>query len=466
MTMANNKSTDDRRADSNRRQMMLEMPLNKLIPLMALPTVVSMLVTALYSATDVLFVSSLGTEATAAVGVGAALESVVLMAGSFLAVGAASFISRLLGAGDNTKAAHTLAASFYSALALGGVMTGLGFLFLEPMLILFGATEAVLPLGKDYAHYVLIAAPFMAANFVLNHTLRSEGSVGYAMAGLVIGAVIGAGLDALFIFGFGWGVRGASAATAISKLISFVVLLWPYLRKKSVLSLHPRNIRVTGEIASEVFKMGCPALLRLAATTASAVVTNRIAGGFSDAALAAVTVAGRIVGILQSAMLGFGQGFQPVAGFAWGARQYDRIRAGFKFTSIAAVAAMLILGGVMYVYSPWLVALFNWEGGDEVARIGTLALRLQLIAMPVVGWVIVVNMLFAGIGKAFGAIVLSMARQGYLLIPLLYALSAVWGVDGLAAAQAAADALSLFIALPLAVHALRRLRPDDTSRPA
>ena len=212
--------------------------------------------------------------------------------------------------------------------------------------------------------------------------------------------------------------------------------------------------------------MGAPSLFRLAAASVAAVVTNRIAGGFSDAALAAVTVAGRVVGILQSVMLGYGQGFQPVAGFSWGAQQNDRVRKGFWFTAATGVVSMAALSGALYCFAANLVALFNREGSGEVVRLGALALRFQLTAMPVVAWVITVNMLFAGIGRAFGAVVLSLARQGFCYLPMLYLLPAFFGANGLAMAQAAADALSLAVALPLAVKVLRELSPRaESSRP-
>ena len=458
--------TDEQNARQlKRRSMMLDEPMRRLIPKMAIPTIISMLVSAFYNLVDTYFVSSLGTNATGAVGVNASLENIIMMAGSFLAIGANSYIARLLGAKEEQKASHVLSTSFFTALFTGSLVMVLGLMFRQPLVSLLGAKGAIEQYAMDYAGYVLYAAPFMAANFVMNQCLRSEGSATFSMIGMVSGAVINIGLDPLFIFVFDWGIKGASAATAISKFISFCILLTPYIRKRSMLHLSVRNIHYTRDICTEVFKMGSPSLLRNGLSTMAGILLNNIAVLYSAAALAAISVTNRIIMFLTCAVLGFGQGFQPVAGFNWGAKRYDRVRAAYRFSATVGVAAITLCAAVVALFSKQLIMLFT-DGDAEMIRLGAYSIILQCAVMPIHAWVIVVNMLYAGTGKAFGALTLGMTRQGICFFPMVWLLPRLWGVEGVAAVQAAADGLSLLVALPFAVHILRELkRLEQTQEP-
>ncbi len=276
------------------------------------------------------------------------------------------------------------------------------------------------------------------------------------MIGMIAGAIINIGLDPLFIFVFDWGVRGASAATAISKLISFIILLIPYIRKKSLLRISIRHIKYTVEIVSEVLKMGSPSLLRNGLSTIAAIILNNMAAGYSESALAAISVVNRIIFFLTAISLGFGQGFQPVAGFSWGAGRYDRIIQGYCFASIVGVIGMSIIALIVAIFAEPIISLFT-ETDTELIRIGVFSMYIQCLATPIHTWAVVVNMLYAGLGKAGGAALLGMARQGICFFPLLPFLS-FFGVYGVAAVQGVADMLTIFLALPLAVKALRELR--------
>jgi putative MATE family efflux protein len=283
-------SADANFKGENRRDMMLNAPIYRIIPQMAIPTVISMLITTFYSLADTYFVSSLGTAATAAVGINFSLDNLIMTAGSFLAVGANSYIARLLGAKDDKKASQVLSTSVFSALITGTAAMILGLIFLDPLVRALGATPDVVQYAKDYAGYVLLAAPFMATNFVMNQCLRSEGSSVYSMVGIVSGAVLNIGLDPLFIFTFGWGVKGASAATAISKFVSFIILITPYVRRSSLLHLSTRNIKFSSDIVGEVVKMGFPAMMRTGLAALSTIVLNNMAAAFSASVLAAMAV--------------------------------------------------------------------------------------------------------------------------------------------------------------------------------
>jgi putative MATE family efflux protein len=455
---------------------MLDTPIPSLVLKMAVPTVVALLVTAVYNMADTYFVSYLGTSATGAVGVNYSLEQIIMMAGSFLAIGANSYIARLLGAREDEKASRVLSTAFFTAFFTGSLVMVLGLSFLHPLVRILGATETVAPYAVAYAGYELYAAPFMAASFVMNQCLRSEGSAIYSMVGMSFGGVLNMALDPIFIFVFGWGVAGASAATAISKFVSFCILVFPYLRRKTLLHLTPRKIEYSRDIVSEIGKMGSASLLRIAFATTATVCINNLAGSYSDSALAAISVVSKVMLFLTFAILGFGQGFQPVAGYNWGACRYDRVWSSYRFASVVGVLFLSALSLFMGIFSDQVLLLFT-KADMEMVAVGSFCLRTQCLVMPIQAWGVVVNMLYAGLGKARGAVVLSITRQGICFFPMLLVLPAFFGVWGVASVQAAADFLSLAFFVPFALAAGREIkarmltmtapaaRPADLSAP-
>lgn len=453
--------------ESERRALMLETPIRRLIPKMAVPTVVAMVVTALYSMADTYFVSSLGTAATAAVGVNMSIDQAIMMAGSFLAIGSNSYIARLLGAKEVDKASRVLSTAFFTAIFMGLLVAIPGLIFVEPMVKFLGATVLSTAYAIDYASYVLIAAPFMVSSFVLNQCLRSEGSPIYSMFGMGIGAILNVALDPIFIFTLDMGVAGAAIATAISKFVGFCILIYPYLRRKSILRLSIKKISYTVDIVREICLMGLPSLLRMGLSVIAFILMNNLAGRYSDSALAGISVVTRIMMLPTSAILGFGQGFMPVAGYNWGARQYDRVKQSFMFSSVFIVISMAVISILLAVFSKQIILLFT-EGDAEMVQIGTFCLISQCIILFLNGWVIMVNFLYSALGKPTGALILSITRQGICFIPLIFILPAIFGIQGLAATQAAADLLSFGVAVPFALNAIKhiaKIRQDSLPLP-
>ena len=445
---------DNSNLNSRRRSMMLNNPISKLIPKMAVPTVVAMLITALYNMADAYFVSSLGTSATAAVGVNMTIDHIIMMGGSFLAIGANSYIARLLGAKQNKKASATLSNAFFTALAIGVVIAAVGLIFIKRVVVFLGATETSVQYAMDYASYILVAAPFMTSSFVLNQCLRSEGSPVYSMIGMGIGGLLNIGLDPLFIFTFDMGVAGAAIATAISKFIGFCILIAPYLLKKSVLRISFKNISFSSDIVREISFMGLPSLLRFALQIVASVLMNNLAGNYSDSALAGISVVNRIMMIPGGIVLGYGQGFMPVAGYNWGAKRFGRVKRSYTFSSVSIFALIMAMSAVMVIFSEQIILLFT-EGDAEMVRIGSFSLIAQSLVMPLNALVIILNMYYSALGKPIGAIIQSLSRQGYCFIPLFFILSGIYGIMGLAAVQAAADLLSFVVSIPFAIHIVR-----------
>ncbi len=442
-----------------RRMMMLNDPIHRVIPKMAVPTIVAFLINSIYSMADTYFVSSLGTNATAAVSVNASLDQMIMMCGSMLAMGANSYIARLLGQGDEKKASQVLSTSFFGAFFFGALLLIFGNIFMTPMVRLLGATLTCEAYSIDYAKYVLLAAPFMASNFVMNQCLRSEGSATLSMIGMGFGGVLNVILDPIFIlpWGLNMGVAGASLATAISKFVSFAILIFPYITKRSLLNLSIKNFRPTWDIITNVVSVGSSSLFRNGLNVISAIMLNNIAGSMSDSVLAAVGVSNKIMMFPFCIILGFGNGFQPVAGFNWGAKRYDRVDESYKFSSRVSLIGSTVMAVAIALFCDQLIVLF--AGTDqEMRRIGAFCILAQCIALPVHAWVATVNMLCVGLGNARGAMLLATARQGTCFIPFVYLLAKIWGEYGVASIQALADVLSLALALPISIAMVKKIR--------
>ena len=443
-------------ADS-RQLMMLNEPIHRVIPKMAVPTIVAFLITTIYSLADTYFVSSLGESATAAVSVNASLDQLIMMCGSMLAVGASSYIARLLGQGDQKKASQVLSTSFFAAAALGLLLLVFGSIFMTPMVRLLGATPTCEQHSIDYATYVLLAAPFMASNFVMNQCLRSEGSATLSMIGMGIGGVLNCFLDPIFIFTLDMGVAGASLATAISKLVSFAILIFPYITRRSVLRLSIRNFTPSRDIVSKVVSMGSSSMFRSGLAVVSGIMLNNLAGDISDAVMAGVGVTNKIMMFPFGIILGFGNGFQPVAGFNWGAKRYDRVEESYRFSAWVALIGATVMAVLFAVFADPIIGLFAGDS-PEMREIGILCTITQCIALPIHAWVAIVNMLCVGLGNAKGAFVLSTARQGSCFVPILYPLAWAFGQYGVASVQAIADVLTLAMAIPIVLAMLKKIR--------
>ncbi len=456
------KPTDSKQDKS--RYLMGKAPVGVAIVKMAIPTIIAFLINSIYSLADTYFVSALGVEATAAVTVNASLDQLIMMCGSMLAIGAGSYISRLLGEGRDEKASQVLSTGFFVALGIGGLLLIFGSIFMEPMMRLLGATDTCLPYSKDYATYVLLAAPFMATSFVMNQCLRNEGSSVLSMVGMSFGGVINVLLDYLMVPGCealgipAMGVVGASLATAVSKVISFVILIFPYITRRSVLRLSVRLVRFSKDIMGQIASVGSSSLFRNGLAVVAGIILNDIAGNLGDSVLAGIGVSTKIMMFPFSIILGFGTGFQPVAGFNWGAKQYDRVQQSFRFGAWTAVLGCVAMCAVLFVGAEYIVK--SWMGitDEKAIEICVLCIRLQCIALPVHGWTAIVNMLCAGLGNAGGALLIATSRQGSCFIPLLYPMTALWGAYGVAAVQSVADILSLAIALPICIYMLKKIK--------
>lgn len=452
-------------ASPQKKQMMLEQNIHALIPSMALPPIIAQLITKIYNLVDTYFVSTLGTAATAAVGINGSLEHIITLIGSLIGSGACSYIARLLGEKRQEDADRVLSTSFFTGTGLGLLFAIVGYIFVTPLVrLLSGNAESEL-FAVQYATYVLLAAPFMIGSFILNMCLRSEGSATYAMVGIAAGGILNCFLDPLFIYTFGLGVSGASMATAISKLVSFCILIVPYARKKCSVQIAIRKVKFVVQDIKEILGIGSTLFLRSVCNVVSSVLINRIAGSYSTAALAAISVANRIMEFPFAIILGFSQGCQPVVGFNWGAKQMKRVRECMRFGTIVAVVGTVVMGTILFIAAGPILQLFNKEEDAEVLRLGLLCIQLQCLSLPFHGFDTVINMFYSGTGRAKLAMLMSVARQGYCFIPVVLIVPFLFGAEGVTACQSIADILTLAISLPLGIKAFRMTKQSEEVQP-
>lgn len=437
--------------------MMTETPVSRLIPSLAVPTIISMLVTSIYNMADTFFVSQINTSASAAVGIIYSLMAMIQAIGFTLGMGAGNFISRSLGKRDEETAVRTAATAFYTAVSVGLLMTVTGLLSLDRLVRMLGATETIAPYARDYARYILLGAPVMTGSFVMNNLLRSQGFAFYSMLGITTGGILNMILDPIFIFGFGLGISGAALATVLSQCISFGILFFQCNFRKGCIRLRISKFTPTGKIYGEILHAGLPSLCRQGLASAAAVVLNVAANPFGDAAIAAMSIVTRYMMFINSALIGFGQGFQPVCGFNFGAKRYDRVLESFWFCLKVALILLTTLGAVSFLGAENIMGVFR-KGDREVIEIGTWALRFQCLTMPLQAWIIMSNMLTQSIGYGFRASIVAAGRQGIFFIPALLTLPKLFGITGLQLSQTTADVCTAIMAAVIVLGILKELK--------
>ncbi|MDO4332175.1 MAG: MATE family efflux transporter [Eubacteriales bacterium] len=441
---------------------MTQTPVPRLVTTLAIPTIISMMVSALYNMADTFFVSQLGTSAVGAVGIVFSLMAIIQAIGFTLGMGSGTLVTLHLGAKQEEEATCAASTGFFSAIFLGILLTVFGSLFVEPMMRALGATATILPYAKAYGQYILLAAPVMCASFVMNNIFRYEGKATMGMLGIGTGGILNIILDPVFIFGLNLGTAGAAIATALSQTVSFLILLILFLKGKSDVRLRISKVSRSAGMYVNILWKGLPTLCRQGLASLASVALNVNAAVYGDAAVAAMSIVNRIMFFMFSAMLGFGQGLQPVAGFNFGAKKYRRVYDATRFAALVGVVVMAAFGAVIYLLSPQILRLFRKDDAEVIA-LGVFALRAQCVVMPLFGITTTTNMALQSTGKAGSATFLALCRQGIFFLPLIMLLPPLIGVAGVQLAQPLADVCTLVASLPFLVYFLRSLKKMDES---
>ncbi len=444
-------------------QKMTDTPIPRLITALAVPGIISMLVNNIYNLVDTAFVGRLGTSASGAVGIVFGFMAIIQAFGFMFGQGSGSILSRALGSRDKESASIHASAGFFGSMICGGVITLAGFLWLDDIVMLLGSTDTIAPYAKSYISYILIAAPFMSSSLTLNNILRYEGKAALGMVGLMAGAVLNMAGDPILMFGLHMGISGAGLSTAVSQIVSWLILLFMFLSGKAETELSlARVMHIRPRVYGNIMATGFPSLLRQGLNSLTTVLLNSQCAVYGDAAVAGMSIVSRIVFFAFSIAIGIGQGFQPVSAFNYGAGKYSRIRKGFWFTALAAEGVIVVSCVLLNVFSDNLIALFRDD--PAVIAVGTRALRLQALATLLLPVCMTTEMLFQSTGKRLSASFISALRNGLIFIPALFVLAHFRGLAGIQEAQPLSLVLSMPLVVPFVIHFFRKLPKKDYIR--
>lgn len=456
-----NKVTDSPGAVSDEERQfnrMTQTPVAALVLQLGLPTTISMLVTNIYNLVDTDYVSELGTSQSGAIGVVFALMAIIQAFGFMFGHGAGSNIGRLLGAHETEKAGRFGSTSMFMGLVSGLMITVFGFLFQPSLMRLLGSTETILPYAIEYSRYILLAAPFMVISCIMNNILRYEGRATYAMIGLVSGAVINIFGDWYLIRECELGVGGAGISTAVSQVISCGILAIPFIRNMTQTRFRIKNITLKWNFIWLILSIGFPSMMRQGLNSISTMILNGMAKPYGDAAIAAMSIVARVIGLMFCVGLGIGQGFQPVCGFNYGSRKYERVKKSYWFTFTFSMCFLGLIGAVGFIFAQPIMLHFSEEA--QVVSIGTAALRFQTLSLICMPMTVTGNMLFQSVGKSGRATFLAATRSGLYFIPVILITGNLLGIRGIESAQAIADVLAAITTLPIVLSFLHKL-PED-----
>lgn len=442
---------------NEKMQLLGSAPVPKALLAMGIPTMIGMLVNAFYNLADVYFVGGLGERQTAALSVSYPLGQVVVGIGLLFGSGAASVISRLIGRGDTARAERSASTAMYGSLIVGAAIIVAFMAFLQPVLKLLGATESVMPFAASYARIYVASCIFTVFNVTMNSIAAGEGAAKTTMCALMTGAALNIALDPLFIYAFGRGVSGAAFATALSQAVSTCVYLAYILRKKSLFRFRFSDCAFTVETLSGIFKIGAPTLAFQILTGVSISLTNNVAGRYGDAAIAGMGIVTRLISLGSLSVFGFVKGFQPVAGYSYGAKNFVRLRESIKVAVLWTTAFCAAFGLTLAIFPATIVSQFAADNA-EVIRVGAAALRANGISMTLFGFYTVYSALFLAMGKGGAGFVLGSCRQGICFVPVILLLPSVFGLNGILYAQPVADVLSAAVTVCMAIPLHRKLK--------
>jgi len=429
-------------------------PVGKVILTLAVPSIISMLVTSLYNIVDTFYVGRINTQATAAVGIVFPIMSVIQAFGFYFGQGSGTYISRKLGSKDYEDAGRMATTALFSSMSFGLLVTALGLLFLEPLSILLGSTPTILPYTRDFMGIILLGAPFMAGSITLNNQIRFQGNAAYSMYGILTGAVLNVILVPLFAFTLGLGVKGAAIGTVLGQVAGFIVLFIMTFHGGNI-RISPRNFSFSGKLQGEIFRGGTPSLSRQALASVSTMLLNIVAGGYGDAAIAGMSIVNRVTFVIFAIILGIGHGYQPLCGFNYGAGKFDRVKKGFFFCIKSGFLFLAFICILSFIFSEQIVDFLRHD--PEVIAVGSAALRWQIVTMPLACVITISNMTLQTSGRSVPANILAASRNGVFFIPLILLLPKLFGLLGVEMCQSIADVFSCLLAIPLMVGYFRSL---------
>ncbi len=421
---------------------------------------IGMLINALYNLVDAYFVGGLGESPMGAISIVFPLGQVVVGLGLMFGNGAASYLSRLLGRDDKDTANKVASTALYSSVIIGALLIIITTIFLKPILTLLGATDTIMPYALTYARIYIISCIFNVFNVTMNNIVASEGAAKTTMCALLLGAIINIGLDPLFIYTFNMGVAGAAIATAISQFISTLVYLSYIFGNKSAFTFSIKTFDPTKQIFIEILKIGIPTLTFQLLTSLSITLINRASSGYGDSVIAGMGAVTRITSMGTLAVFGFLKGFQPIAGFSYGAKNFRRLREAIRTSILWSTIFCIIVGLLMFLFSEQIIAQFA-NGNEAMILVGKKSLMANGLSFFLFGFYTVYSSLFLALGKGTAGFVLGACRQGICFVPVIFLLPIIWGMNGILYAQPIADILSVIITVFMALNLHKQLSKEE-----
>lgn len=436
-------------------QFLTTAPVEKVVVTMAIPTIITMLVTSFYNMADTFFVGRLDTQSTAAVGVVFSVMFFIQAFGFFFGHGSGNYISRELGAKHHETARQMASTGFFFSLFFGLLIFVIGEMMLRPLSVWLGSTPTILPYTEKYLSIILLGAPFFTSSLTLNNQMRLQGNARLAMYGITTGAILNVVLDPICIFWFDLGISGAAIATVTGQIVSFFILLRLSYTQQNI-GIYWKNFRPSWKAFKEIFYGGSPSLSRQGLGCLSTIALNLSAGQFGDAAIAAMTIVNRLTMLVMSAVVGLGQGFQPLCGFCYGARLYSRLRRAYWFTVKVGTLFLLICAIFGVIFSQEIVSCFRDDAA--VISIGGFTLCCQLMAYPLNAFSMTSNMLTQTCRKPWRANLLASSRRGLFFIPIVILLPQFWGLFGVEISQCVSDILGFLLTIPIMIYTFKELK--------
>ncbi len=445
---------------NNKMELLGSAPVPKALMALGIPIMIGMLINALYNLVDAYFVGGLGESPMGAISIVFPLGQVVVGLGLMFGNGAASYLSRLLGRGDKETANKVASTALYSSVLIGAIIIIFATIFLKPILYFLGATDTIMPYALTYARIYIISCIFNVFNVTMNNIGSSEGAAKTTMCALLLGAVMNIGLDPIFIYVLNMGVAGAAIATAISQFISTLVYLSYALRKKSAFTFSVKEFCPTKQILAEILKIGVPTLTFQLLTSLSIALINRAANGYGDAVIAGMGAVTRVTSMGTLVVFGFLKGFQPIAGFSYGAKKFDRLREAIKTSILWSTTFCVIVGLVMILFSTQIISQFA-NGNTEMISVGQKALVASGFSFMLFGFYTVYSSLLLALGKGAAGFIIGALRQGICFVPVILVLPVIWNMNGILYAQPIADVISTIITAFMALHLHKELAETE-----
>lgn len=447
---------------NNKIELLGSAPISQSLILLGIPIMIGMLINAFYNIVDAYFVGKLGKSAMAAISIVFPIGQVVVGLGLMFGNGAASYLSRLLGKDDKKTANQVASVAIYSSVFIGLIFIIITLVFMKYILKYLGATSTIIPYALPYARIYILSCVFNIFNVTMNNIVASEGSSKTAMLALLLGAIANIFLDPIFIYYFKFGVIGAAVATAISQFISTLVYIIYILKKESYFSFSIRNFHPTKEIFFEIFKIGIPTLTFQFLTSLSIALININAANYGDTVIAAMGVVTRIISMCTLVVFGFLKGFQPIAGFSYGAKNFDRLNKSIKISILWSTTFCIVTGLITIIFSKQIVSQFA-NGNNIMISLGQKSLIANSLSFFLFGFYTVYSSLFLALGKGCKGFLLGACRQGICFVPVILILPTLLGIDGILYVQPIADILSTFVTIFMAINLHKELNLEKNN---